>query len=899
MKKRIGAFLLSLLMLVMTFSAAITDVVPVKADDLVLKLHYHRADGDYNSWDVWLWEAGGDGSAFTFDEVDEKGNGVATKVISGGCSEVGFIVRTKGAWDKKDVEKDQFIDVSAVTSGTIHYYVESGVEGGELVLGDDVKAGIKVISCAYKRATNSIEVVTSSEVADYENAFTVMCGDEKLAVKSIFSKAKKCTITLEESLNMMKKHTIIFDGTEYVVDIPNAYNTDEFEKEYTYDGDDLGATWTKDATTFKVWAPTASAVKVNLYENGDATSERGFIKSVDMEQDKNGTWVTTIKGDKNGVYYTYSVTVNGVEKEACDPYAHAVGVNGDRAMVIDLESTNPEGWDEDKNPNADLKVTDSIIYELQIRDLGSDPSANISLPGKYLSLTEHGTTTVSGIKTGIDHIKELGITHLHILPMYDFGSIDENKGGYNWGYDPKNYNVPEGSYATDAKNGEVRVKEVKQMVQSLHNDGISVVMDVVYNHVYEKDNFCFNQIVPGYFSRENSSGSGCGNDTASERSMVKKFIVDSVLYWATEYHIDGFRFDLVGLIDTETINAIMTEVHAVRPDVIFYGEGWSMTTNVGKEGYELTTQPNSTKVPGFAFFDDGIRDALKGSVFNINDKGLISGTLGKKGTVVHSWLGAASWCKSPSQQVNYVSCHDNDTLFDRLTNNNGAEGMENLVKRNKLAASIYMTAQGIPFMQAGEEMLRSKVNADGKFNTNSYNAGDAVNSLKWNTLDDEMYYSTFEYYKGLIAFRKAHAGLRLATAEEVQQYVTPIEGVDSNMIAYMISGDATDETSDGIIVLINPTEEALSVTLPEGKWGVCVNAERAGVDAVDVVSDSISVEGLSATVLVLNQAVASASSTILGMAKPVFFGVLAAVLVVVIGTIVAVVLVVKKKKKSK
>ena len=416
--------------------------------------------------------------------------------------------------------------------------------------------------------------------------------------------------------------------------MPDYYGTPEFEEAYTYSGNDLGANWTKESTIFRVWAPTADTVAVNLYKSGDSAVD-DLIETIPMTPDTNGTWVVTKNGDLNGVYYTYKVTLdekNGKETEACDPYARATGVNGARAMVIDLESTNPEGWEGDKNPNADKSFNDAIIYELHIRDLGTHESSGITNAGKYLSLTEHGTTTKEGVATGVDHMKDLGITHLHILPMYDYGSVDESnleKGQFNWGYDPVNYNVPEGSYSTDPFNGEVRVKEVKQMVQSLHKDGISVIMDVVYNHVYDAEKFSFNKIVPDYFSRVDekgnySNGSACGNDTASERAMVKKYIVDSVLYWATEYHIDGFRFDLVGLIDTETINEVMEAVHAVRPDVVFYGEGWTLNTTLTKDGYSMTTQNNSKQVPGFAFFSDTIRDGLRGSVFNTSERGYVS-----------------------------------------------------------------------------------------------------------------------------------------------------------------------------------------------------------------------------------------------------------------------------------
>lgn len=362
------------------------------------------------------------------------------------------------------------------------------------------------------------------------------------------------------------------------------YATEAFEKEYTYSGDDLGAVWSREKTTFKLWAPTAETAAVNLYRGGTkGVADR--LEQLPMKRTEHGVWVAEKQGDLNGTYYTYEVKVEQEIREACDPYARTTGVNGDRAMVLNLASTDPEGWEKDKNPHAGEEVTDAVIYELHVRDLSMDEGAGIKHAGKFLGLTETGTKTAHGVATGLDHMKDLGITHLHLLPFYDYGSVDEtelDKPQFNWGYDPINYNVPEGSYATDPYHGEVRVKELKQTIQALHENGISVVMDVVYNHVHNAEEFCFNRLVPGYFSRIDSNGiysngSACGNDTASERSMVRKYIVDSVCYWADEYHLDGFRFDLVGLIDTETINEIVTEVHKKHPDVIFYGEAGHLT----------------------------------------------------------------------------------------------------------------------------------------------------------------------------------------------------------------------------------------------------------------------------------------------------------------------------------
>ena len=622
--------------------------------------------------------------------------------------------------------------------------------------------------------------------------------------------------------------------------MPDFYTSESFEKEFTYTGSDLGASYTKAATTLRVWAPTAAEVAVNLYDNGDPAQQSTPSHQISMTKDICGTWTATLEGDCHGIYYTY--LVDG--REACDPYARTTGINGHRAMILNLSATNPQGWETDCDPHAHSRFTDAVIYELHIRDLSSDESSGIQNTGKYLGVIESGTKNSAGIATGLDHIKSLGITHLHLLPVYDFGSVDESVGGFNWGYDPVNYNVPEGSYATNPYHGEVRVKEFKQMVKGLHDNGISVIMDVVYNHVFDADSFCMNKIVPGYFSRPGSNGSGCGNDTASERSMVKKYIVDSVKYWAEEYHIDGFRFDLVGLIDTDTINTLMKEVHKTRPNVKFYGEGWSIPTNLTKDGYAMTTQCSAAKVPGFAFFNDSIRDALKGSVFD-QGAGFVSGAAGKENAISDALLGRSWWggtvCPSPAQTINYASCHDNNTLMDRITMSTPGASRVDRVKMNNLAAAIYLMAQGVPFIHAGEEMLRSKQNADGTFVENSYASGDAVNSLKWDDLSKVKCTETVNYYKGLIAFRKAHPALRLTTSAEVNARVSRVGGVPANVVAAQIQE---------ILLLFNANNTPQTVSLPQGNWNVYIDGKTAGTTVLRTVSGNICVDAISAAVLV-------------------------------------------------
>lgn len=865
--------------------------IAARADGgVTLKIHFHKADGDYGPWSLWLWEAGKDGADYAFN--DENGEKVVTMPVTPGTQSVGFIVRTQ-AWDK-DVADDQFIDISELLSGTVHIYIESKVPGYTKTYGDDAVCGVNLKKAVYD-GDKTITVTMTGEIEGNLKDALVFASDAASVTDITYQGNNVYVISLSGELNVFKSFYIKYDGQEYKVNMPNVYSTEDFEAKYTYSGNDLGATWTKEQTTFRVWAPTAEAVSVCLYEKGDARIET-MKDEVSMKADVNGTWVVTIPGDLNGTYYTYKVFFEGKGTEACDPYARTTGVNGDRAMVIDLASTNPEGWDKDTNPHAGEPYNDAIIYEAHVRDLTTEAGAGIKNVGKFLGVVETGTKTKDGVSTGLDHIKELGVTHLHLLPVYDFGSVNELGGkyaaGYNWGYDPVNYNVPEGSYATDPENGAVRVCEFKTMVKGLHDNGISVVMDVVYNHVQSAGDFCFNKLVPGYFSRigedgSYSNGSGCGNDTASERSMVKKYIVESVCYWASEYHIDGFRFDLVGLLDVDTVNAIVEEVHKINPDVLFYGEGWSLTTATTKPGTVLATMFNSDKVNDFAFFNDTFRDGLKGSVFNTG-KGFVSGATGEEAKIARCFIGLDTWCQNPSQTINYASCHDNNTLFDRLNISCKDASREDLIKMNNLAASLYLTAEGIPFMQAGEEMLRSKVNSDGTFNENSYSAGDAVNSMIYSALSEKDTKAVFEYYKGLIAFRKAHKALRLSTADEVLQYVSEVTMPEENMVGFEISGDMEGESADRIFLAFNANPENVTIDLPEGEWNVCVNDEKAGVKSLKKVSGEVTVKGISAMVLVQGN-VASGSSLNGGLIAAVVGA------VAVIGAAIAVIFTRRKK----
>ena len=739
-------------------------------------------------------------------------------------------------------------------------------------------AEVKVKQVVYKEGVG-IRVAMSAPIDPSELTVTGPEGEVTISTRTDEGK-NVYTLVPEHPLDVTAAYTLMFRGASHAITMPIYYSTAAFEELYTYEGDDLGAAWTKNATTFRVWAPTATAVKINLYETGDYRVN-DLKEQIEMTPDINGTWIATVEGDLHGTYYTYLVDVDGTTNEACDPYARAVGVNGKRAMVIDLDSTDPEGWENDTDPHYGNTITEAIIYELHVRDLSVDENSGITNKGKFLGLIETCTTTPQGIPTGLDHIKSLGVTHIHLLPSYDYGSVDETSledNVFNWGYDPVNYNVPEGSYSTDPFNGEVRIREFKEMVKGLHDNGISVIMDVVYNHVYSGEDFCFNKIVPLFFSRVSadgvfSAGSGCGNDTASERAMVKKYIVDSVKYWADEYHIDGFRWDLVGLIDTETINEVMAEVHKTHPNIIFYGEGWTMSTQVTKEGYTITTQVNSQEVPGFAFFSDTLRDAIRGGNSNNSKPGYVAGAGGFAGNIADCFRGAPAWCKSPTQTINYASCHDNHTLFDRITMSTQDFSFEDRVRMNNLAAAIVMTSQGIPFIHAGEEMLRSKPLEDGSFDHNSYKSSDTVNNLKWADLSQEQYQITYAYYQGLIAFRKAHPALAMTSAEEVAEKITTLGGLDFNVAGFHIAAGANGEQNE-LIVVFNPRTEATTLELPEGEWTIYISGDKAGTESLGTATGTATCEAISTLVLVKASETTGETEVIIGESEDTSIGII-------------------------
>ena len=820
------------------------------SDDITIRLHYLRDDGDYDGWNVWFWTTSA-GKQYDFENTVDDDGVTCSAHFDAGTRKVGFLVRLND-WDAKDYADDRYIDTSKYITGTIDVYVISGHSIVDVKYNNDCVKGTAVESAVMSDDYESVTVFLSDSAEDNTTIAIYDANGDELESESVTvdeRNKEKIIVRLKEKADWAGSYTVLLNGVcKFMIKIPDFYSTEEFENKYSYAGNDLGASLEGNTTTFKVWAPMADSVTVNLYRSGDEAAD-DLIRTLSMKEEDNGVWSYVETQSLSGVYYTYTVERDGEKTEACDPYAKAVGVNGDRAMVIDMGSTDPDGWDKDVNPNKGMNYTDAIIYETHVRDFSIDESSGIKAKGKYLGMTETGTKNSAGEATGLDHVKELGITHLQLSPVFDYATVDESnlsKAQYNWGYDPKNYNVPEGSYSSDPYNGDVRIKEFKQMVKGLHDNGLSVVMDVVYNHTYNSE-FCYNMIVPGYFHRPDSNGSACGNDVASERLMVRKYIVESVVYWAKEYHIDGFRFDLVGLIDAETIQEIRKALDEIDPSIILYGEGWSLDTRTTKDYTFLATQNNVSRIDNFAMFNDSIRDTLKGTVFVPLDKGYINGETSQTTSLKRYIQGMVSWSSLPYQQVNYASCHDNLTLWDEINTSNASDPYESRIKQNLMSAAIIYTAQGIPFIFAGEEMLRSKVKADGTFDENSYNSPDSVNSIKWDSLSGASQQKVFNYYKGLIEFRKAHPAFR--NMDKASSYYKFNNDVEDGVIAYELS-PCNGETADGIYVIHNPLSKDVTVELPDGTWTIYVSGSIAGTKSLGNISGEITVDSLTTTILV-------------------------------------------------
>ena len=598
-----------------------------------------------------------------------------------------------------------------------------------------------------------------------------------------------------------------------------------FHRENYYTGP-LGPDYAPGGTCLRLWAPTAEAVTVTLYHKGDGGAVLGTEPLV---RGAHGVWSIWLPGEQHGRYYTFAVTVNGITRETGDPYARAAGVNGVRSMIVDLARTAPSGWERDVRPT--IPPAQRAVWEVSVRDFSQDAASGVrpAWRGKYMAFTQQGTTLHGdGIHpTCLNYLKRLGVKYVQLMPIFDFGSVDEAKPllrQYNWGYDPTNFNVPEGSYSTDPTRGEVRIRECREMIAALHAAGIGVVMDVVYNHTYRTEN-PLNNTVPYYFFRQNadgsfSNGSGCGNEFASERPMARRYLIDSILYWAKEYHIDGFRFDLMGLYDAESINAVRAALDALPGgrDILLYGEPWQGGASQ-LHRYEANKANLAMLNERVGIFCDDTRDAIKGGCFDAREPGYVEG---KPGSFWDIGAAVAAWCRSdrlpphaPSQIVSYVSAHDNFTLWDKLLcvryEKPEFTARDTVaLAQNRLAAGIYLTSFGLPFMQAGEEFARTKKGVG-----NSYRSSPALNRLDWNRA--EQYHALVDYYRGLLALRAAFP--RLGSTDRHAPEALQFFALEQPLVGWTLPAVWGDGAAwSALCVFYNPTETTRTVSLPAGQW---------------------------------------------------------------------------------
>jgi len=848
---------------------------PVESsDNKTLIVHYSRFRDDYDDWNLWLWPnqpTGMEGARYLFTEETEFGVKLRLDLSTTNMldsTRIGIIVRTD-AWDK-DVSEDRFIDLAFDENNEMHVYLVQANPNLYLSL-DAVDTTSQILSAMF---TNDriIEIRTSVAVPNADQ-FSVLANGEPILIEEVYTGGTLRRILLADDVDLSNTHEVVVDFGEYQksrqIEMTGLYTSERFNDLYYFDGP-LGVLYQPEETTFRLWAPVSNSVELRLYEAGHPTRlETPEAPGADtpfathsMTPIGQGVFEVTLPGDWHNTYYTFYV--NG--HEVVDPYAYGVGVNGLRGLVVDFERTNPEGWSSHQRPLLD-DLLDSILYELHIRDLTSHASWNgpEELRGTFLGLAQRGTT-YQGVTTGLDHLLELGVTTIHLIPIFDHAIIDETRrldptyqgiydGIFNWGYMPHHFNALEGSYSTNPYDGLVRIQEFKQMVQILQEAGLRVVMDVVYNHTGLSADSNFHQIFPGYYHRMNgdqfSNGSGTGNETASERAMVRKFIVDSVVFWATEFNIDGFRFDLMRLHDVQTMNAVREALEAIDPSIIVYGEPWdaggsALNPSIAADKRTLFRMPN------IAIFNDATRDAIKGSVFDSRGAGFIQGItsadrriqLGIVGGVRHDAIASTdSFTIHPNQIINYVTAHDNNTLWDKLRLTNPNTPKADLRNMHKQANAIILTSQGIPFLHNGVEMLRTKPCLDpllgycdeaGIFDHNSYRAPDETNQIRWEWKIDNA--DVYNYYVGLIALRQSNPAFRLRSTEEIQNKLFFIADTAPGFIQYLLINNAGGNEYRHIMVVHNTATEK-DLSLFGATWNVIVNQEQAGTTVLSTVDD--------------------------------------------------------------
>ncbi len=816
----------------------------------MLRIHYYRYDQDYTGWDLWVWEKGREGSAHMFHyqrylngDVNKAAKIAEIDVSSFIENEVGVIVR-RGSWHERDLYIDRYFTLSdrARTASEDIYLVQDTAD--VYTSEDDLSLSPGFQTAIFENFREIfVRLQAPCKQSHEEEPFCVFENGLNLPVRHVTPTrgSREFIISLEQDMEPGSTYMLYKPGYRMAsVAYGVIYDTPEFEQLLTYEGDDLGATWTPDATIFKVWAPIASSMFLNLYDRGSGPCLREVFE---MKREEKGVWTIRAPGDLSGVYYTYTIMVMNKTFEAADPYARSSGVNGRRSMVVDISRTNPQGWDV-LTPFYLESPTDAILYEVSVRDATIHESSGVTHRGKFLGLAEKDTRSMENLPTGLSHFMELGVTHIHLMPVFDFFTIDESKpleNQYNWGYDPTNFNVPEGSYASDAHDGYKRVIELKEMIKAIKSTGLGVVMDVVYNHTYKTVESDFDKLVPGYYYRSDrfgsySNGSGCGNETASERAMVRRFIIDSVKRWVNEYKIDGFRFDLMGLHDIETMNELRLELDCISPSILLYGEGWTGGNSLLNSS-DAVSKTNAPKLNKIGFFNDNTRDAIKGDAFHSKEIGFISGNNHAKESVKFGVVGAVyhhgvdytrvnysgfAWASYAWHCVNYTAAHDNLTLYDKLLASRPDLTEADFTRLVNLAAAIVLTSQGIPFFMLGTDMMRSK-----KGEHNSYKSLDDINQMDWSL--KMKYHQVFSYHKGLITLRKAHPAFRMVLAEEIRRNITFYLNNDW-VISFSLNNHANNDSWETIFVAYNAGVSPETVALPQkGCWHVVVDDNHAGL----------------------------------------------------------------------
>ncbi|MDY0276838.1 MAG: type I pullulanase [Acholeplasma sp.] len=838
------------------FLFATMTFVYAQSDIEKIVIHYYRYDKTYDGYNIWLWEKepanlGGKQFDFNNTDVDEYGAWIEINLSENypNTTKFGIIIK-KGAWDGyREPGGDRFFKVSdmEIKDKKVHaYFVEQDLNIG--LSSDDLANNIpdyspRILSSFFSK-DKKINAKMTEKITKYE------VFEDNIIVQSGTNSTDSLLLTPSFAVNLSKLYTIkvTFSNDSVVskaISIHNLYDTVEFEDAYTYT-DKLGAIYSKSQTIFRIWAPISDEITLNLYEqghpnysnNGNMHEEKLPYKTYSMNRISDGAWEVIVPGDLANKYYTFSVTNYGTTNEVTDPYSYSTGVNGLRSMVVDFSATNPDGWNYSSRPDTIKNLTDYIVYELHVRDLTSHETwnGNEEYRGKFLGFTETGTTYTNRenvtVTTGIDHIAELGVNAVQLLPIFDFGYIDEAEmatnpnyaNTFNWGYMPYHFNTLEGSYSINPFDGASRINEFKQLVNALHEKDIRVIMDVVYNHTGESESSNFNKILPGYYHRLTSdggysNGSGTGNETASERSMVRNFMLDSIKFLATEYNLSGFRFDLMALHDVETMNQIESMLHEIDPTIVIYGEPW----DAGDAAIDSTIAADKDNLSkaNVGAFNDVTRDAIKGSVFTANEGAWLQGLnpanyvegvkYGIVGGVDHSEVSVNKWHLDPNKTINYVSAHDNNTLYDKLRLTGVPTSY--IEKYQIQANAIVLTSQGIPFLHAGVDFMRSKPKEDGSgYDENSYESSDKVNQLRWDRKAE--YNNVFEYYKTLIAIRKNYAQFRMNNADDIINSIKFINTNNSNIIAYEINNPSLPSV---IVIHSGKVKSAAVINLPSGK----------------------------------------------------------------------------------